>query len=156
MAQIKIVFLMHDVDNFNGEETDNYDEKTADGFMYRLTGTPNQGDGNGTAAVAETKEILCDRLIPGSDNAKAAFDTKVHADVDAAKSAMGVANVDVSDASSSAWALSGDGTELSLTCDFSSNADADSFQTKFVARDPWATQGLVWQDKSKGVWNRDE
>ena len=67
MAQVKIVFLMHDVDNFNGEETDNYDEKTASGFMYRLTGTANQGDGNGTAAVGETKTILCGRLIPGSD-----------------------------------------------------------------------------------------
>lgn len=155
MAQIKVVFLMHDVDSFNGEATDNYDEKTEPGFMFRLTGTPNQGDGNGSAAVAGTKVELCNRLRPGSANAKAAFGTKAHANVDAAKSAMGLADMDVSDASSATWALNDDKTELSLTCDFSSNADADSFQAKLEAKDPWATEGLVWQDLSKGVWTKD-
>ncbi len=156
MAQIKVVFLMHDVDSFNGEVTDQYDEKTADGFMFRLTGTPNQADGNGSAVAGGTKIELCNRLIPGSTNAKAAFGTKVHSNADAAKTAMGVANIDVSDASDATWALNADKTELSLTCNFATNADADSFQTKLEARDPFYTEGLVWQDTSKGVWNRDE
>ena len=70
---------------------DQYDEKTADGFMFRLTGTPNQADGNGSAVAGGTKIELCNRLIPGSTNAKAAFGTKVHSNTDAAKTAMGVA-----------------------------------------------------------------
>ena len=156
MAQIKLVFLMHDVDNFNGEATDNVYGVVQDGFMYRTSGTANQGDGNGTAITGKTKAELGENLTPGSTLAKAAFDTKVHSNVDAAKTAMGVANMDVSDASDATWALNDDKTELSLTCDFANNADADSFQTKLQARDPWATVGLVWQDTSKSVWNRDE
>ena len=146
MAKIKVVFLMHDVDGFNGAVTDRVDGSDQDGFQYPA--------GDDPISDGKTKEELCANLVVGSTNAKAAFDTKVHANADAAKSAMGVANVDVSDASSSAWALSGDGTELSVTSEYNSKADADSFQTKFTSRDQWATQGLVWQDKSKGVWDQ--
>ena len=162
MAQVKIVWLMHVVDNYNGETTDS-------GYLWPTDGTSENAEtsrglsGKGGESSAGSKAVIADsladlgaRLIPGSTHAKAAFDTKSHANADAAKTAMGVANVDVSDASSSTWALSGDGTELSLTANFDSNADADSFQTKIADRDPWATAGLVWQDLSKGVWNRDE
>ena len=93
-------------------------------------------------------------MTPGSTDAKAAFGTKVHANADAAKSAMGLTDMDVSDASSATWALNDDKTELSLTCDFSSTADADKFQTKLASRDPYSTAGLVWQDQSKAVWNK--
>ncbi len=148
MAQIKVVFLMHDVDQFNGAVADKVYNVAQAGFQYP--------EGNSAISVGKTKQELCDNLRPGSDNAKACFGTKVHANADAAKSAMGINDMDVSDASSHSWELSGDGKELSLTCNFDTNADADSFQTKLETRDPYATQGLVWQDHSKAVWNRDE
>ena len=147
MAQIKVVFLMHDVDNFNGSDG------PASDFMYATA--ENGTFEEGTAIYGKTKTELCANLGPGSDNAKAAFDTKVHADADAAKTAMGVNNMDLSDASGTAWALSADGKELSLTVDFADNTDAVNFQKHLVERDPWATAGLVWQDHSKSVWTKD-
>ena len=157
MAQIKIVFLMHDVDQFNGSTTDRAHESVGggSGFEYPTTDDAQSMGGKTTRHSGRTKAELCTNLTPGSTLAKAAFGTKVHANVDAAKTAMGVANMDVSDASDATWALNGDKTELSLTCTFANNTAAESFQTKLEARDPWATEGLVWQDLSKGVWTKD-
>ena len=156
MAQIKVVFLMHDVDQFNGSATDRVHESmgSGSGFEYPTDDGVKESGTTTNRHSGRTKAELCANMGPGSTDAKAAFGTKAHDNVDAAKTAMGLTNMDVSDASSASWALNDDKTQLSLTCDFSSTADADKFQTKLEARDPWATAHLVWQDLSKGVWNK--
>ena len=156
MAQIKVVFLMHDVDQFNGSATDRVHESmgAGAGFEYPTDDGVKETGVTTNRHSGRTKAELCANMTPGSTDAKAAFGTKVHANADAAKSAMGLTDMDVSDASSATWALNDDKTELSLTCDFSSTADADKFQTKLESRDPYSTAGLVWQDQSKAVWNK--
>ena len=152
MAQIKFVFLMHDLDQFNGSATDTVHEVMGGGAGFEYP--TDDGYTNNIRYTGRTKAELCDNMRPGSTIAKAAFGTKVHANVDAAKTAMGLDDIDTSDASSATWALNDDKTELSLTCDFSSVSVAESWHTEIDKRDPWATAGVVWEDRSKSVWTK--
>ena len=156
MAQIKFVFLMHDVDQFNGSATDKIHESMGggSGFEYPTDDGVQGMGGKTTRHTGRTKAELCNNIGAGSTVAKAAFGTKVHANVDAAKTAMGLGDIDTSDASSATWALNDDKTELSLTCDFDSVSVAESWHTELDKRDPWATEGVVWEDRSKSVWTK--
>ena len=62
MAQIKVVFLMHDVDQFNGAVADRVYGVEQAGFQYP--------EGSNAISGGRTKQELCDNLRPGSDNAK--------------------------------------------------------------------------------------
>jgi len=157
MAQIKMVFLMHDLDQFNGSTTDRVHEVMGGGSGFEYPANSREQpmeEGKTNRHTGRTKAELCDNMRPGSTDAKAAFGTKVHANVDAAKTAMGFGDIDTSSASSATWALNDDKTELSLTCDFSSVSEAESWHTELDKKDPWATAGVVWEDRSKSVWTK--
>jgi len=141
-AQVKVVFLMHDTGDFNGAQ-----DGASGLYVY-----PNVSDADAT--YGDSLAALGERCVPGSSKAKLAFGTKTHDDANAAKTAMGVGGIDVSDGTGSTWALSEDSTELSLTVDFASKTNLNAWQTKFVAF--WENTDLsklVWQDKSKGAWD---
>ena len=119
MAQIKFVFLMHDVDQFNGSATDKVHESMGggSGFEYPTDDGVQGMGGKTTRHTGRTKAELCNNMGAGST-------------------------------------LNDDKTELSLTCDFDSVSVAESWHTELDKRDPWATEGVVWEDRSKSVWTK--
>jgi hypothetical protein len=140
MATNKIVFLQHDLTRANFSGTYNDDES----YTYNGTTYNNIVD----FFTANT---------PGSATAKSAFPvTRVHNDVNSAKTAMGVDNIDsYTEADSITWTLNDAKTELTMTAQFThpttSVADCISFQSKIESRNPWALQG-VYQDFDKSEY----